>query len=251
MVVLDMLPRFFEWSRYPWLCGYLIAAPVGYWFASNQRSCSSWAEPLILLNDDQQHHHAGALILAIGWYFHFFRRAFEVVFVNRYHGKSIPGERDSIVEFFYYLFWGYINGLTGCCIQTNADEIDSMMNLGGTVSKTGLALYVIGETGNYLCHAHLRALRPDPNDTQWKIPTTWPFSILVAPHYSFELLGWLGYAMLAGFAPPTISILIMSFVILNDLATSRKKKYIKLTKDMGTIDVKTVEDRYLLIPYIY
>jgi len=228
--------------------GYLVAAPGAYWFAKNKtEGCSSWADPLV---DD----HVGTDILALCWYFHFYRRVIEVVFVNRYHGKGIPNERDSISEFVIYAIWGYINGLTGKCI-TSDEETGKIINLDSvlTTANFGLVLFGLGQIGNYLCHSHLRSLRPDPDDTKWVIPSKFPFSILIAPHYTFELLTWFGYMLAAGFAPPSLIILVLSFGGLSYLASNRKQKYIDLMKkDEGDVtEVSNPKDRYLLIPFVF
>ena len=227
------------WTRYPWLLGYLIA-PAAFWFVAKKESCFSWAAPLLNTT-------APAAVLAACWHFHFLRRATEVVFLNVYHGKSIPNERDSVLEFIYYLIWGLMNGCTAACIKATLSS-----HQGSVVVIIGLALFVTGQIGNFMCHAYLRSLRMDPTITSWTIPYRWPFSILVAPHYSFEIMSWVGYMLASGMAPPTIFIVSVSVAALSQGATARKEKYMKLYKDGGAIDdLPSPETRWVLIPFVY
>lgn len=226
------------WTRYPWLCGYLVA-PAAFHFASNATPFS-WAAPLLTGST------APANILALCWHFHFIRRAAEVVFLNVYHGKGIPDERDSVIEFVYYLVWGLINGCTASCVEAAGEAQGTKL-----LVATGLALFCVGQVGNFYCHAHLRSLRPDSTDSKWVIPQQFPFSILVAPHYTCELLSWSGYLLAAGFAPPAILILCLSVFILFDCATNRKTKYIKMYKDGVSNSSPSPETRWALIPFVY
>ena len=230
------------WTRYPWLCGYL-AAPGAYHVVSQVAPCYKWATPLLAGMA------APAPLLAFGWHFHFLRRAAEVVFLNVYHGKGIPDERDSVIEFVYYTVWGIINGCTAACLKSS-DSAKSLKD--SPLAIFGLALFGLAQAGNFYCHAHLRSLRPDPKDTNWVIPQKFPFSILVAPHYTFEVLGWVGFALASGLAPPSILINLLTFGILSDCAQKRKEKYMKMYKQGGPkIEGPSPDRRWLLIPFIY
>mmetsp|Transcript_714 Transcript_714/g.853 ORF Transcript_714/g.853 Transcript_714/m.853 type:complete len:255 (-) Transcript_714:8-772(-) len=241
------------WTRYPWLCGYLVA-PILYWVAENYvgTTCFRWASPLHSTTT------APADILAICWHFHFLRRTAEVLFLNTYHGKGIPNERDSVLEFVYYSTWGIINGCTGACVRissstTGANNKNALLS-SSPVVLFGLVLFGLSEFGNFLCHAHLKSLRSDPKDTSWKIPYRWPFSIIAAPHYTFELMSWWGYVLMAGFSPPSLFIFGMSCVFCTVWSKSRKEKYIQLynkSDDKKTDDSSSPENRWALIPFLY
>jgi len=240
------------WTRYPWLCGYL-AAPAFYWAVENYAAttCIPWASPL-------SNNTAPACVLAICWHFHFLRRAAEIVFLNVYHGKGIPNERDSLIEFVYYSTWGILNGCTGACIRSSATQVDDDEEKASSsvvVVLFGIILFSISEIGNFLCHAHLKSLRSDPKDTSWKIPYRWPFSIIIAPHYTFEILSWMGFVFAAGFSPPSLFIFTMSCGMLTFLANSRKAKYIQLYKSddfyKKNSSISPPENRWALIPFVY
>ena len=240
------------WTRYPWLCGYL-AAPIAYHVTSRQASCWSWSTPLLTtVFGGTSSDHAPAAVLAFCWHFHFLRRAAEVAFLNSYHGKGIPDERDSVIEFIYYLIWGLINGCTAACIAADAEADKDIWNVVTSCSPhviLGLVLFAIAQMGNFYCHAHLRYLRPDPADSKWVVPQAFPFSVLVAPHYTFELLGWLGYSLAAGLAPPSILILALSLITLIDCSQRRRDKYNKLYKDGVSKDGSDPASRWNLIPF--
>ena len=230
------------WTRYPWLCGYLVA-PTAFHFVSQSAPFYTWAAPLLGETTFT------TTTLALCWHFHFLRRALEVVFLNVYHGKGIPNERDSVLEFAYYLTWGVINGCTASCVAQNKGE-DSESLL--VIPTIGLVLFLVGQAGNFYCHAHLRSLRPSTTDSQWVIPQQFPFSMLAAPHYTFEILSWLGYGLVAGLAPPALFILGVSIVTLAGWGSKRKQKYIKMYKDgRNNKDHPSPENRWVLIPFVY
>lgn len=230
------------WTRYPWLCGYLIA-PASFYLVSQQANCYVWAAPLLQKT-------ASPATLAVCWHFHFLRRALEVVFLNVYHGKGIPNERDSALEFLYYLIWGVTNGYTAACVAKATGGDDTMSK--PLLPMAGIAFFCVGQAGNFYCHAHLRSLRPSTTDSKWVIPQEFPFSVLAAPHYTFEILSWIGYGLAAGLAPPSLFILGLSLVTLASWGYKRKQKYIKMYKDgPKNKDQPSPENRWALIPFVF
>ena len=109
------------------------------------------------------------------WCAHFFRRLWEVFFVNDYSGNF---QRDSRLELLYYSLWGWLAG---------AAVGSAPLQLHGPASPlcaaVGVAAFGVGELGNFWCHAELRRLRAGSaglaggtkRTGQYVIPSRGPF----------------------------------------------------------------------------
>lgn len=247
--MLTVFKSFF--NRYPWLFGYVVS-PVAYLtasykpliFASLGRYCVPLLRGSLTSVPSLCDYYSNCLTFC--WCFHFARRAFEVVFVNRYRGVEVPEARDSVTEFMYYLLWGLINGVCASKEFLDVNGIPSLVWV-----RLGLGLFLVGQFGNSYCHYILRNLRP-PNATHYVIPTAFPFNHIIAPHYTFELLSWFGFALASGFTPPSLIIFILSVGILVPWATKRRDKYVKMYKDgiATSNDIGDPGKRWVIIPLV-
>jgi very-long-chain enoyl-CoA reductase len=62
------------------------------------------------------------------------------------------------------------------------------------VNYVGIALYLFGEIANFNAHVVLSKLRK-PGGTERGIPKGFGFGTVTCPNYSFELLAWIGIAL--------------------------------------------------------
>jgi len=60
----------------------------------------------------------------------------------------------------------------------------------------GIALFVVGISGNFYHHRLLSKLR-SKNDKEYKVPKGGLFDLVICPHYLFEILGFLGISLIA------------------------------------------------------
>lgn len=127
------------------------------------------------------------LTLAVGlWVLHFVRRTAESLWVHRYSGRPVP-LGDVVVEYVYY--WGFGAWIGVSFARVEGTHLDWLGLL-------GLALFAVGELGNAWAHVALRRLRPRAGSTQRVLPSGGLFEFIDCPHYSFEILSWLGFAVL-------------------------------------------------------
>ena len=129
-----------------------------------------------------------AKLAALLWCVHFARRAAESAWLHRYGKPRVPTS-DVVTEYVYY--WGFAawNALSLTSASYAAPP--------AWLVALGSALFVLAQLGNAKAHRMLRALRP-AGSTQRVIPRGFLFERVSSPHYLFEILSWLGFALLTG-----------------------------------------------------
>lgn len=127
-----------------------------------------------------------AVLAAALWSVHFWRRAAEAGWVHRY-GKAAVPVGDVVTEYIYY--WGFA--------AWNAWSLTSVSYVQPAVwlVACGALVFVMAETGNARAHRMLRDLRP-VGTKQRVIPHGFLFERVSCPHYLFEILSWVGFALL-------------------------------------------------------
>lgn len=119
---------------------------------------------------------------------HFLKRVLEVLFLHKYSGKVSQNLSTGIGA--YYTIVSVI-------ILLVANPISSV---GSLTTNIGTGLFGIGIAGNFYHHSILAGLRGDDTNTDEKkyvAPVGGLFNYVAAPHYLFELMGWLGIAIVA------------------------------------------------------
>jgi very-long-chain enoyl-CoA reductase len=175
------------------------------------------------------------LIAAMGCV-HFTKRCLEALYLHRYSG--VTNMMSTIAISLLYSTQAIL--LVGAGAQDIAPE-----QIGAAFSPwlaTGLVLWVLGLGGNLYHHWLLANLR-QPGDNSYKVPTGGLFGLLACPHYTCELLGWLGYALV--FGHPTAWALMMAMTCY---LMGRSYKTVGWYHDKG-LDVPKNWKR--LIPYVY
>ena len=127
-----------------------------------------------------------AWLAVVIWCVHFVRRASESAWVHRYGKTSVPLS-DVITEYVYY--WGFAAwnavSLTSASYRAPAAELVVL----------GSVVFVVAELGNARAHCMLRDLRPAGSKLRL-IPRGFLFERVSCPHYLFEILSWVGFALL-------------------------------------------------------
>jgi very-long-chain enoyl-CoA reductase len=126
-----------------------------------------------------------ALLAALLWCAHFARRSSESAWVHRY-GKATVPTSDVVTEYVYY--WAFA--------AWNAASLTSASYAGPAtwLVLLGTAVFVLAELGNARAHRMLRDLRPEGTKTR-VIPRGFLFERVSCPHYLFEILSWVGFAL--------------------------------------------------------
>ncbi|TGN17601.1 hypothetical protein [Leptospira idonii] len=122
--------------------------------------------------------------------FHFAKRCLEVLFLHKFSGKM--GITGVVLITIAYTNIGLICGRNHNLM--NSDYTDKIPSLQIYLAIT---LFFIGQFGNFFHHVLLRKLRNQTNRTSYVVPEGGMFSILVCPHYFFELLSWFAYSLLS------------------------------------------------------
>ena len=117
---------------------------------------------------------------------HFAKRCLEVMFLHKYSGRTDKGTPTQI-SLYYTLVTVLIAYASG---SSGHDASIQMISF-------GTALFVIGIIGNFYHHYLLASLRSGSSSKKYVAPRGGLFSFVATPHYLFELIGWLGIAMVS------------------------------------------------------
>jgi len=127
-----------------------------------------------------------ALLGVLSWCYHFARRTAESAWVHRYGKPRVP-LGDILVEYVYY--WGFAGWIAVSLTSPRyRHEVDWLVVVGAVV-------FAVAESGNARAHRMLRALRPEGSNVR-VIPRGFLFERVSSPHYLFEILSWLGFALM-------------------------------------------------------
>ncbi len=178
----------------------------------------------------------GVGLLAVGlWCLHFARRSAEAAWVHRYGKPSFPWG-DALVEYVYY--WGL-----GAWIGATVGGITW-----DWPSALGLGTFLAAEAGNARAHRLLCNLRRE-DPTARSIPRGFVFEWVSCPHYLFEIMSWVGFALVvrtwAAIAFGTLGAAILAF-----WASQRHRAY---RKEFDGQDGRALypAERRALVPLIY
>lgn len=189
--------------------------------------------------------HVTYLILAL-WNLHFVRRTVEVLFVHVYN-RRMPGVECIGAPLYYWflaLFVGWsVNG-------------DSFVLPSLPLAIFGAVIFLLGELGNARCHLQLRHFRTKEQDVSLTSPDTGHilphgifFNLVSCPHYTFEIVTWAGFFIVAWTLP---SALLLSFTIITLAIYSDKKHSAYVSEFDGEYDRPLYpESRKRLVPFLF
>ena len=181
-----------------------------------------------------------AAVLGVGmWCSHFARRASESAWVHRY-GKARVPTSDVVTEYVYY--WGFA--------AWNAISLTSASYRGPAtwLMLLGLAVFVLAQLGNARAHRMLRDLRPEGSKLRL-IPRGFLFERVSCPNYLFEILSWVGFALVTE-TWAALAFLLLGTGILAAWAHTRHTAY---KKDFDGLEgrEKYPAQRRALIPGVF
>lgn len=116
---------------------------------------------------------------------HFAKRVLEVLFLHVYSGSVDLGLSSTIGT--YYALTSYFI----CYVAKQRAPSDV------SILYAGYALFSIGIAGNFYHHRLLADLRKTSSTKKYVAPRGCLFEYVAAPHYFFELIGWLGIAIVS------------------------------------------------------
>jgi hypothetical protein len=160
---------------------------------------------------------------------HFTKRTLESAFVHKYSGNMQP-LTFGIIVFTYALMAGMITGL-------NAQPLPAM----DFWFYIGVVFVLVGEAGNFYHHTLLADLRSE--DGEYHVPRGGWFNHATCPHYFFELLTWLGIALVSRHLFTwLIFIAMFGYLIARSIKT--KQWYMKRFDDYPA-------DRKFMLPNVF
>jgi len=167
------------------------------------------------------------------WAFHYLKRIVETFTVHKFSHATMP-----IFNLFkncsYY--WGFAAIVGYFCnhpLYTSA-PLPQVQAL--------LALALVCQLGNALCHIQLASLRSG-GKTGYQIPQGWMFRIVACPNYTCEILGWVLFTA----ATRTLWAGIFTLAGAAQMTEWAVKKYSRLRKLFGNAYPK----RWIILPPIY
>ena len=168
---------------------------------------------------------------------HFAKRCMEVMFVHKYSGYTDKGTpcQISIYYTLLTLMIAYAGG------RTDYDEFANKTMLG-----IGTSLFVVGIVGNFYHHYLLASLRSQGGSAkQYIAPKGGLFSYVATPHYLFELIGWLGIAVVANHINVYLLFLSMCSYLGGRAVAQNEFNRTKFDENDWPLDRKNI------VPYVF
>ncbi|XP_022110729.1 very-long-chain enoyl-CoA reductase-like [Acanthaster planci] len=134
----------------------------------------------------------GAHTIFMGLYVaHFIRRTLEVLFVHRFKRRmSLTETLGAPVYYWTFGFWA------GWALRPDLGYINTHI----AIFSVGIVIFIFGEVGNCTAHIQLRMLRSGTTEGRQSslssghvIPRSLLFSLVSCPHYTCEIISWLGF----------------------------------------------------------
>lgn len=121
---------------------------------------------------------------------HFAKRCLEVMFLHQYSGRT-DRATPSMIGVYYALTVVLIAFANDVGLRSEIDGRTDGKNLFGST------LFAVGLLGNFYHHYLLSKLRSSKKTTKYVAPFGGMFEFVATPHYLFELIGWLGIAIVS------------------------------------------------------
>ncbi|KAK6137754.1 hypothetical protein DH2020_028506 [Rehmannia glutinosa] len=164
---------------------------------------------------------------------HFFKRVFEVLFVHKFSGW-MDVETMTTISLSYSSF--------SAIAIYNQHLTQSLPEPAIDLKYIGIPMFLVGICGNFYHHYLLSKLRTK-GDKQYKIPQSGLFSLVICPHYLFEILGFFAISCISQ-TLYAFSFTMGSIFYLMGRSYATRKWYESKFEDFPK-DVKA------LIPYIF
>lgn len=174
---------------------------------------------------------------------HFGKRMLECLFLHKYSG-TMPLATSPFIAFYYSV-------VSFCCTHYSgmSPPFAASGAQGWAFCFFGLQCFVVGQGGN-LYHHYLLATLREPGETEYKVPRGGFFDLwggVACPHYFFELIAWLGVALVSQHVVP-VMILICMTVYLFDRAVAQSEWNWEKFGDEG---VEYPKSRKHIIPMVF
>jgi very-long-chain enoyl-CoA reductase len=169
---------------------------------------------------------------------HFLKREYETLFVHRFSLATMPA-RNIVKNSAHYWLLGGVN----IAFWTYLPSAPTAKEANPALKYLGVALFIVGEIGNFLNHLTLRDLRK-AGSTERGIPKGLGFSLVTCPNYMFESMAWFGILAVNC----SLSTVVFTVVAMGQMALWARKKEMRYRKEFGA---EYKRKRFFFIPGIY
>ncbi|CAM8961973.1 unnamed protein product [Rhodiola kirilowii] len=164
---------------------------------------------------------------------HFFKRILEVLFIHKFSSHVVL-ESALLISLSYCLSTATVIYAQYLSKDFPEPSID--------LKYAGIVAFLIGICGNFYHHYLLSTLR-DSGSKEYKIPQGGLFSLVICPHYLFEIIGFLGFTLISQ-TPYSLSFTMGTIFYLMGRSYATRRWYLLKFEDFP----KHIK---CLIPYIY
>ncbi|KAL8241526.1 hypothetical protein R6Q59_014880 [Mikania micrantha] len=164
---------------------------------------------------------------------HFLKRVIEVLLVHKYSGyiafeAVIPISLSYAISTATMIYAQYLS-------QASLEPLIDLKHI-------GVALFLVGITGNFYHHLILSTLRKN-DDKQYKIPKGGLFDLVTCPHYLFEIIGFIGVSCISQ-TMYSVCFLMGTISYLTGRSFATREWYVSKFGEKFNKDVKA------LVPYV-
>ena len=150
---------------------------------------------------------------------HFFKRELESMFLHRFSSDTMPWKNILVNCGYYWILNGLFIGYFLFSPRYTDPKFSSL------VFNALVGTFTVAEIMNFLCHLHLRNLRPSGTKVRG-IPKGYGFDFVSCANYFWEVVAWASFAGLSKCTPAYI-FLIATIYILTKWSKARHRKYLK------------------------
>lgn len=169
---------------------------------------------------------------------HFTKRELETLFVHRFSTASMPFFNVFRNSAYYWLAAG-----VNVAFWTYRSTAPAAGPSSPYITYPALLLFVVGELGNLSTHLTLRSLRSS-GGTERGIPQGWAFELVTCPNYMFEIVAWVGIALVSW----SLSTIMFLTIGVSFMGAWGNKKEAKYRKEFGD---RYRKKRFVILPGIW
>ncbi|KAL8736490.1 MAG: hypothetical protein Q9166_000282 [cf. Caloplaca sp. 2 TL-2023] len=169
---------------------------------------------------------------------HFLKRELETLFLHRFSSATMPLFNLFKNSAHYWLLAGL-----NIAFFTYRPNSPAASESNPYVTWPSVALYVIGELGNFYTHLVLRSLRSS-GGSERGIPQGLGFGIVTCPNYMFETLAWVGVCGVTW----SLASVLFAVVAVGQMGVWAKKREVRYRREFGA---KYKKKRSVMLPGIW
>lgn len=174
----------------------MLMFPLGY-------AVSGYGTPALPGTHTTWHLVLGALVTA-----HFFKRVMEVLFLHKFSGSTNVFSCILIIGL-YMTLAVLLYVIASYRLASPADIQYATAHGWSPKVPIGVLIFAAGQLANLYHHWLLATLRK-PGDRSYKVPRGGAFSLVCCPHYTAELVSWMGVALVTSHFAAYVMVFTMA-----------------------------------------